>query len=360
MEQINAPGAPTEPYFRSPVFLSISDLDLAKGYIAGQDYNNKQWILFNIRSNEIEYSAQTETELRSKLTELGVASTLYDLQHAKDHFKKVKEPFDLIIFLIDALLLIIIISIPAGILFGIYKIIRKVFYPVQNNPIAPVDVTVNTSVPTSVPTETISEAVILPTATKPIPPTFTNNADVFKRLGAIVFILLAFLYVGSTFMYSSGDFSFVSMFPKDKPLGGKALYKMIANQEVIKDKKSLTLLHEKEGLLKDNLAVYRCTFTFNTYQNCLVQEAVKNPESFVRITNIYGQDSTTVYIVDGDTNRYKVFTKPEYKTFRSYFETSLQCRTPRASPREATEAGDQQAPVRNRDSGGDRIKSYRS
>lgn len=302
---------------RSPRFVNIADQ--FGSYIVGQLYDDKKWALFNIKENKIEYTTESEDEIKAKVRELGGSDTFYTLQEAKNHFKKVKEPFDLIIFLIDALLLIIIISVPAGIIFGIYTIIKKIFYPIKNNPIAQVDVTVNTSVPTSLPTETISEAVIIPTATKLTPPSFTNNADVFKKLGAIVFILLAFIYVGNNFMSSSGDFSFASMFPKNNPLGGKALAKKISNKEIIKDVKSLMVLDEKEGLLKDNKAVYRCSFELFVYQNCVIQEVVKHPESFSRVTNIFGKDSESVYVIDEKTNNYKVLKEASAPTFRPLY-----------------------------------------
>ncbi len=159
-----------------------------------------------------------------------------------------------------------------------------------------------------------------PTVPQQVPPKFTNNVDLFKKLGAVVFVVVAFLYVGNFMVANKGDFSLSSLTPKDESISGKALLKKITNKAVIKDGKSLTELHEKEGLLKDSLAVYRCNFIADIFSDCVVQDIVKHPESFVRISNIYGQDSDTVYVLDDDSNQYKVFSKPEYKTFRSYFD----------------------------------------
>lgn len=146
----------------------------------------------------------------------------------------------------------------------------------------------------------------------PVPPTLTKKS--FVQMASIIFIILAFVYVGITFWNSAS----ISNSPHDKAKA-KALYEQVENKEIIKKKKSLSLLHEQEGILKDKRAVYRCDLIDTIYKNCVVQEKIIDPESFVRITNIYGQDSKAVYILDGDSNRYKVFTKPEYKTFRSYF-----------------------------------------
>lgn len=319
----------SETYFRSPTFISISDL--FNGYIAGQSYNTKQWIVYNTKTDKIDYTTDSEAEIRTKIKELGGTDNLYSLQQVKDHFKKVKVPFNFVSLIFILIPLVIFIGIPAGIIFVIYKIIRKLFYRDKKIPSNVVDVPVTTPLQPSVPTEPemqASEVVTLATVAQSSSPTSSSISSVplpdkkqeYKTIASVIFILIAFTYLGNYLMSSTSEFSLASLFPKDKAPGGKALLRKITNKAVIKDVKSLTELHEKEGLLKDNLAVYRCNFIVDTFSDCAVQDVVKHPETFVRISNIYGQDSGTVYVLDGDSNRYKVFSKPEYKTFRSYFD----------------------------------------
>lgn len=78
VEPTSYPSTSTIPYFVSPTFLSVSEL--FNGYIAGQTYKDKQWILISIKSDETVYMASSESELIAKMKELGGVDKLYDLK----------------------------------------------------------------------------------------------------------------------------------------------------------------------------------------------------------------------------------------------------------------------------------------
>lgn len=149
----------------------------------------------------------------------------------------------------------------------------------------------------------------------------SNRKSEVITIASIIFIICALSYIGYTLVKNSqSNVATETMGNIDSLLSGKALLKTISNKEIIKDVKSLAVLSGEEGLLKDTKAVYRCN-TELYQKTCTVQDEVKHPERFVRVTNIFGKDSQLVYVVDEKTNNYKVLQGASAASFRPLYNS---------------------------------------
>jgi uncharacterized surface protein with fasciclin (FAS1) repeats len=174
--------------------------------------------------------------------------------------------------------------------------------------------------------QTLSQAV-LPTPVPQAPPqTVAQQAGLVQvpstqnqMVKNIILGIFAVLSLGyCAYFFSTNQPTFFSK-SHTSPSFEKLSIGSVLNRDVIKDRWSLVVVNAKEGILKDKKDVYRCDPLGGAYAACIVQVAVKNPQSFERVTNIFGKDSELVYVLDGNTNNYKVLKEASAPTFRPLY-----------------------------------------
>jgi len=333
-----------------PLFVQISDP--TEHYVAGQSYKDKSWILYNTDEGKVVSTYETREDLEKEMNRLGISATLYTLSEAKKHFSKTADTiksersemwFALLFFVVPFLIILVIFIVVIRLIIKLFKYIRSKTHTDSSSSfeIASVHSAGNLGVPapTSIPNtsdSTNSQSVPavsntsltlseVPISTLLVTDTITatgNEKSAIKTMLAVVFIVLALSYTAITLL-STVTLSDLGLSRASAPTG-KTVLRMVVNKEIVKDVKSLTVLHEKEGLLKDNLAVYRCNVVGKKYDVCVVQDIVKHPESFQRVTAIFGKDSESAYVIDEKTNNYKVLVGASAPTFRSLYNVSTE------------------------------------